>query len=82
MLDTTKLREGDKCLYKGKTLIYERSKSLGTNTYHVFHTLLGTEKKLSQPVAQRDVWLDVTPVLQMSGAEPKLDRKQTEIEPK
>lgn len=60
MLNTDELREGDNCLYKGKTLIYDRTKTSGTHTYHVFKSPLGTTKKLSQPTTQRDVWLDVT----------------------
>lgn len=60
MLDTSQLQEGDNCLYKGKPLIYDRTKTSGTHTYHVFKSLSGISKKLSQPTTQRDVWLDVT----------------------
>ena len=57
MLDCTELRRGDKCLYKGKTLIYQYDVP-GVCPYYVFHTPRGTEKRLSQPITQRDVWVE------------------------
>ena len=57
MLDCTELRRGDKCFYKSKTLIYQYDVA-GVRPYYVFFTLRGTEKRLSQPITQRDVWVE------------------------
>jgi hypothetical protein len=61
MLDTKKLTTGMRCMYQGKTLIYQRSITTGKfkTPYHVFKTQQGKEKRLSQPITARDVWVEI-----------------------
>jgi len=58
VLDTTELRKGMRCSYKGKPLTYQYSVD-GVRPYYVFFTPRGTEKRLSQPIVKRDVWIEV-----------------------
>jgi hypothetical protein len=61
MLDTTQLSTGMRCMYQGKMLIYQRSIITGKSKtpYHIFKTQQGKEKRLSQPITARDVWVEV-----------------------
>ena len=59
MLDTTQLQKGDRCLYQGKVLIFQATVKAGNTPYHIF-LLWGQEKKLSEPVAKKEVWLEIT----------------------
>ena len=60
MLDTTALSRGDKCYYKGKPLIYQRTvTSSKVPPYHVFKDRSGKEKRLSEPITARDVWIEI-----------------------
>ena len=60
MLNCSELCKGNKCLYKGWTLFYQQR--AGTKTpYYVFHTIAGTEKRLSKASTERDVWKEVFP---------------------
>jgi len=59
MLDTSELRSGARCLYRKQTLIYQRTVTTNTHVYHVFKTPSGKEKRISQPAAQKDLWLEI-----------------------
>jgi len=58
MLDCTELRQGERVLYKGKTLIYQYSDP-GPLPHYIFHTPRGSVKKLSQMIVKRDVWKEI-----------------------
>lgn len=59
MLDTAQLKKGDRCLYKRSTLIFQKTATVKGNKYLVFHTLKGAEKKISQAIASKEVWLEL-----------------------
>ena len=61
MLDTTALRSGDKCYYKGKPLIYQRivTSNKFPPPYHVFRDRFGKGKRLSELITVCDVWIEI-----------------------
>jgi len=60
MLDTTSLCFGDKCYYKGKPIVYQRTvTSNKVPPYHVFKDRFGKDKRLSEPITARDVWIEI-----------------------
>lgn len=58
VLDATELKEGMRCTYKGKPLIYQYCIE-GVRPYYVFRTIRGAQKRLSQPIVKRDVWVEI-----------------------
>jgi len=67
VLDCSELRRGMRCSYKGKTLIYQYD-VCGVRPYYVFFTERGAEKRLSQPIVKRDVWVEVEEAIASTNA--------------
>jgi hypothetical protein len=59
MLDCSKLAPGDKCYYKGKPLIFQRTVTTGKTQYYSFKNQFGKEKRLSLQTVQKDCWVEI-----------------------
>lgn len=73
MLNTAELQTGMKCLYKGKTFIYQhtvssKKASIPVPPYHVFKDRFGKDKRLSEPAAARDVWVEIEAIASQNAA--------------